>query len=48
MAVLHVVSLLMLMLVAWPVLAQHDEDESTDPVPGLDLFDEDVERTRKG
>jgi len=46
--VLHVISLLMAMLVAWPVLAQNDEDESTDPVPGLDLFDEDVEQTGKG
>jgi len=46
--VTHVVSVLILMLFSWPVLAQNDEDESTDPVAGLDLFDEDVESTRKG
>ena len=44
----HVVSVFMLMLFAWPALAQNDEDKSTDLVAGLDLFDEDVERTRKG
>jgi hypothetical protein len=44
----HVVSVFILMLFAWPVLAQNDEDESTQAVPGLDLFDEDVEDTRKG
>ena len=44
----HVVSAFMLMFFAYPVLAQDEEDDSTDPVPGLDLFDEDVERTRKG
>ena len=44
----HVVSMLTLMAFAWPVLAQNDEDKSTDPVAGLDLFDEDVESTRKG
>jgi hypothetical protein len=42
------VSVLMLILFAWPILAQNDEDKSTDPVDGLDLFDEDVESTRKG
>ena len=44
----HVVSVFMLILFAWPALAQNDEDKSTDLVAGLDLFDEDVERTRKG
>ena len=29
-------------------LAQTVDEEGTDPVPGLDLFDKDVERTRKG
>ncbi len=38
--VAHIVSVLLLMLFAWPVLAQNDEDEDTDPAPGLDLFDE--------
>jgi len=46
--VVQVVSVFMLMLFAWPVLAQNDEDNNTDPVPGLDLFDEDVEDTREG
>ena len=46
--VVHVEFVLMLMLFALPVLAQNAESESTAPVPGLDLFDEDVERTRKG
>ena len=41
--------MLILMLFAWPVLAQNAEDEgTTDPAPNLELFDEDVERTRKG
>jgi hypothetical protein len=39
----------MLMLFAWPALAQDDKDDGTsDPVPGLELFDDDVERTREG
>ena len=38
----------LLLLLSAPGLAQTVDEEGTDPVPGLDLFDEDVERTRKG
>ncbi len=37
------------MLFAWPALAEDAEDDATtEPAPDLDLFDEDVEHTRKG
>jgi len=38
----------LLLLLSVPALAQTVDEEGTDPVPGLDLFDEDVENTRKG
>ena len=38
----------LLLVLSVPVLAQTIEEDGTDPVPGLDLFDEDVESTRKG
>ena len=38
----------LLLVLSVPGLAQTVDEEGTDPVPGLDLFDEDVERTRKG
>ena len=44
--VIHIVSAVMLMLLALPLMAQNDDAESTDEV--LDLFDEDEERTKKG
>jgi len=40
--------MLLIGLFTLPVMAQNDGDESADPVPGLELFDEDVEFTRKG
>ena len=43
---IHIVSAVMLMLLALPLMAQNDDAESTDEV--LDLFDEDEERTKKG
>ena len=46
---LFAVSMLTLMLSAWPALAQDAEDDgNTDPAPNLELFDDDVERTREG
>lgn len=45
-AMILLISLLLVLSV--PVLAQTIEEDGTDPVPGLDLFDEDVESTRKG
>jgi len=38
----------LLLQVATPILALNDEEERTDTVPGLELFDEDVESTRLG
>ena len=38
----------LLLALSVPGLAQTVDEEGTDPVPGLDLFDKDVERTRKG
>jgi len=38
----------LLLVLSVPGLAQTVDEEGTDPVPGLDLFDEDVESTRKG
>jgi len=38
----------LLLVLSVPGLAQTVDEEGTDPVPGLDLFDEDVEHTRKG
>jgi hypothetical protein len=37
-----------LIFFAWPIQAQNDTDTESDSVPGLDLFDEDVEITREG
>ena len=39
---------MLLMLCASTALAENEEAETTDSVPGLDLFDEDVEETRNG
>ena len=44
----HVLSVLLMLSTLLSPVAQNDEDESTDQVPGLELFDEDVENTRKG
>jgi hypothetical protein len=44
----RMVSLFLLLLFAFPILAQDENDESSEPDPGLDLFDEDVERTKEG
>ena len=38
----------LLLLLSVPALAQTVDEEGSDPVSGLDLFDEDVENTRKG
>jgi hypothetical protein len=45
---IQIVSAPLLVLFTLSALAQDDESESTEKVPGLVLFDEDVERTRKG
>jgi len=39
---------LFLCISSLPVMAQDDEDDSPDPVTGLDLFDEDTEKTEQG
>ena len=47
-AVLQAVSVMLLILCATAALAENEEAETTDSVEGLDLFDEDIEETRKG
>ena len=42
------IPLVSMLLLSAPGLAQTVDEEVTDPVPGLDFFDEDVESTRQG
>ena len=46
--VARLVTVFTLIFFTWPVLAQNDTDKEVDSIPGLDLFDEDVEITREG
>jgi len=47
-AAAQAVSIMLIILFASTVHAENEEAETTDSVSGLDLFDEDVEETRKG
>jgi hypothetical protein len=47
-AAVQAVSVMLMMLFASSAHAENEEAETTDSVPGLDLFDEDAEETRKG
>ncbi len=46
--IVRLLVVLMLILFASPALAQNEADKEVDPVPELDLFDEDAESTREG